>query len=428
MKPARLARGLAAVAAGGLLFTAAVVSQAGAQSAPGSDLDITVTAEVVDADAPISVEATEVTMDAEGQPSHGVVVTWNDEDEAILGDERFTHHVTAESGEGDLVIAGRGCGASWAEAEEEVIFPCTLDLQAFPVEQGDSHEYPVTIHPQVGPLTLQPGTYEVDQVVTWWRPDAEDDQQQTTIRLTYQVTEAAETTPLDISVQASIATVGAPVSVVATDVTETDGLPSHGVRVTWNGDAAARLGDARFTHDVTAINGTGHLVTEGRGCGANWNDETGEVLHVCTADLQLIDLAPGESHEYPVRIVPEIGTLALEPGVYVVEETIGWEPVDGAVADGTGAGGEFVVRLTYTVTEGTGGGGVLTPEPEASGVSFASWSGGPASDLPPAESYWVAVEGQLVPYVPDAPAFLNARFMELYPDDIPAGTLFIVVR
>ncbi len=420
MTPTRFLRRLAVVA-GGLLVASTAISSAHAQTGgtPSQLLDVDVTAEVVGS-APFSVSATDVAEDDDGLLRHGVVVTWNDPQDAILGDERFTHHVSAEDGEGDLVISGRGCGASWAEVEQDVLFPCTLDLQAFPVARGESHEYPVWIHPEVGPLTLQPGTYVVEQVVSWYRPNAEDQQQQATIRVTYEVSEAPPT--FDISVAATIVEAGAPVSVISTPVTLADGRYSHGVRVTWRGTGTVMLDDARFGHQVTAVDGSGDLVTAGRGCAPNWSEGEDEVFIVCTADLQLIELDPGETHQYPVTITPSIGPKQLEPGTYVVDEPISWQPQ-------TGTGGQFTVRLTYTVTEADETpDGVLSPEPSVSGISLASWSGGPASSLPAAKSYWTTVDGSLVPYIPGAPAFLNARFLAVFPQLIPAGTLFIVIR
>lgn len=147
-----------------------------------------------------------------------------------------------------------------------------------------------------------------------------------------------------VSVRAEVVEADAPVAVEATAVRETEeGLLAHGVRVTWQGDEAARLDDARFTHHATA--GDSDLVTAGRGCGAQWDDGAGQLLQACTADLQLIDLRPGETHEYPVRVYREVGPLRLEAGTYVVDEVIGWRPVNenppGDVQ------GRFIVRLTY---------------------------------------------------------------------------------
>ena len=418
MRPTRFLRHVA-VAAGGLLAAAAVFSPADAQTGGAAPaLNVDVTAEVLGS-APFSVSATDVTDGENGLLKHGVVVTWNDAQSAILGDGRFTHHVSAEAGEGDLVVSGRGCGASWADVEQQVLFPCTLDLQAFPVSQGESHEYPVWIHPSVGPLTLQPGTYVVDQVVSWYRANAEDQAQQVTVRLTYEVSEAPPA--FDISVTATVLESGAPVSVGTTPVTMADGRYSHGVRVTWNGTGTATLDDARFTHQVVAEDGTGDLITTGRGCGANWNESSGEVFIACTADLQIIELDPGEAHQYPVTITPSIGPKQLEPGTYIVDEPIAWQPA-------SGTGGQFTIRLTYTVTAADGTSGVFTPALSASGISIASWSGGPSSELPEAKSYWTTVDGALVPYIPGAPAFVNARFSSLFPQQIPAGTLFIVIR
>src|SRR5690606_16213561 len=124
----RAFRGLAVAAVGGLLAVA-LANPVGAQTAgdaPGP-FDVSVTAEVVGTGAPITVDTTAVTEDADGRLTHGIEVTWTDSGNAVLGDERFTNHVSAQDGEGDLVTAGRGCGASWSELEREVIHPCTLD-------------------------------------------------------------------------------------------------------------------------------------------------------------------------------------------------------------------------------------------------------------------------------------------------------------
>lgn len=406
---------------GALLLGLAFSSQAAAQTtdAPRA-FEVTVTAEVLEPGAPASVKATEVTVDENGLLAHGVVVTWTDAAAAELSDERFTHHVTAESGEGDLVLAGRGCGASWSEAQQEVIHPCTLDLRIVQIAPSGTHEYPARIYPAVGPLRLETGTYVVDQTVSWWRSATPETSQQFTIRMTYDVTEVAPST--GISVEASVVEPSATVEVEATEVINADGQPSHGVRVTWNGTAPAILDDARFTHHETS--GTtpeGHLITTGRGCGASVDEATGEVQQFCTDDLQLINLAPGETHEYPVRIHPSLGGLLLRPGTYTVEETIGWR------ASETGPRQEFTVRLVYTVTAEQPG--ILTPEPAAQGLTLVTWSGGAITTLPEAVSYWTATEGDFIGYVPDAPAFVNARFLALFPNaTMPAGTALVVVR
>lgn len=410
-----------ALGTGGVLLGALFAGTAGAQTGASgtSELDITVTATILEANAPASVAAVPVREDAEGRLAHGVRVTWNDTAPAVLDDERFTHHVQAQGGAGgDLVLAGRGCGASWSEQEREVIHPCTMDLRLIQLAPRESHEYPLWIYPELGPLSLQPGTYQVDQQVHWWRPNDEQARNHFTIRLTYEVTE--RTAPLDIAVEARIVESGAPASVAVTPVTHSGEQPAHGVRVTWNGSGRATLDDARFTHHVQAGSGEGDLVTAGRGCGASVADN-GQVTHMCTADLLLVDLGPGETHEYPVRIYPQVGSLRLAPGTYVVDQPIGWEPAGGGTRQ------QFTVRLTYTVTEGAPE-GRFTPEPAASGVTIASWSGGPASALPAARSYWVTVDGAYVAYVPAAPAFVNARFLAEFGQTIPAGTLMVVVR
>jgi hypothetical protein len=147
----------------------------------------------------------------------------------------------------------------------------------------------------------------------------------------------------EVSVLAEVVELGAPIEVQATDVRPDErGLLIHGVRVQWRGGEPARLDDARFTHHIESSDGD--LVTSGRGCGADWDPETRRVVHICTADLQLIDLLPGETHEYPVRIHPEVGPLRLERGNYIVEEVIAWSPLPEPTPRG-----RFTVRLTYEV-------------------------------------------------------------------------------
>ncbi len=413
----RAAKWLAMTLSGAILMSG-LASPVGAQSAGGPAFDISVTAEVVGVNAPADVGTTPVVTDDQGRPSHGVTVTWTDLAGAVLGDERFTNHVSAEDGDGDLVMAGRGCGADWAAQEAEVVHPCTLDYRVTPVSTGDTHEYPVRIYEEVGPLRLEAGTYIVNQVVNWWRPATEGIQNQFTIRLTYVVTE--RTTPVDLAVSAAIVGASVPVSVAVTQPVEESGAWAHDVRVTWNGAGSVMLDDARFSHHVTTA--AGDLITAGRGCAPNWNEASEEFFTACTADLQLIELTSGETHEYPVRAYTDFDPLRAGPSTYVVEERIGWEPTAGGTRQ------EFTVRLTFTVTETDSVPGTFTPAPAASGVTLASWSGGTVDQFPAAESYWVTVQGSYVSYVPSAPAFVNQRFLALYPSGPPAGTIMLVVR
>jgi hypothetical protein len=111
----------------------------------------------------------------------------------------------------------------------------------------------------------------------------------------------------------------------------------------------------------------------------------------------------------------------LEPGTYVVDQVINWWRPSAENAQQ-----QFTVRLTYTVTEGEFG--TLLPEPAPTGVTASVWSGGRVSDLPPAQSYWAHVDGHFMAYTPSAPAFVNARFFEVFPATIPANTVLLVVR
>ncbi|MPZ98627.1 MAG: hypothetical protein GEU80_04660 [Dehalococcoidia bacterium] len=420
MRSLNLVRPLLVLAAFVAMLPAIRALPVAAQASPS--LDIAVEAEVIEAGAPMSVEATTPVRDADGLWSHGVVVTWNDSQPAMLDDTRFTHHVSAEAGDGDLVTSGRGCGAEWNDEQDEVLHFCTLDLQLIEVGPGEAHEYPVRVYPEVGPLALEPGTYVLEQAVQWWRQGAEQDPDEFTIRLTYEVTEGAAA-DLDIAVHAAVMGDGAPFTVEATTMTsDANGRPAHGVVVTWNGTETVMLEDARFVHHIHGAGGAGDLVTAGRGCGAQWDAQAAELVQACQDDLLLIELEPGETHEYPVVIYPEVGPLALEPGTYTVDEVIGWWPVD----DETDRD-QVTVRLTYTVGATTPG--TLTPEPAATGASLATWGGGSVGQLPKATAYWVTAEGEFVGYVPGAPAFVNASFLTLYPGgQIPAGTVLVVVR
>ena len=228
--------------------------------------------------------------------------------------------------------------------------------------------------------------------------------------------------PFDITVTATVIGANAPIEAAGTAVTPVDGRYAHGVVVTWNGSADAVLGDERFTHHVTALGSAGDLVTAGRGCGADWSEADAQVIHICTADYQVVEVSPGDSHEYPVTIYPVVGPLTLQAGTYVVDQAVAWwaPGADGQQQQAT-------VRLTYQVRE-AGTQGTFVPAPAASGVTMATWTGGPSSDLPPADSFWVTADGRFVPYTPSAPAFANASFDALFPVEIHAGTIMLIVR
>jgi hypothetical protein len=148
----------------------------------------------------------------------------------------------------------------------------------------------------------------------------------------------------EVSVRAELVG-GAPVEVAATGVRDAEGgTLYHGVRVTWRGSEPVRLDDVRFSHHVQEEDG--HLVTAGRGCGANWDSASNEVFIACTMDLRLIELRPGETHEYPVSVYPSIGRLRLTGGTYVTEEEIAWWRAGDL---GDTPQGRFTVRLTYEV-------------------------------------------------------------------------------
>jgi hypothetical protein len=159
---------------------------------------------------------------------------------------------------------------------------------------------------------------------------------------------ACDDEPLEVTVTAELASGDAPVSVEATAVSQNeDGTFSHGVRVTWNGDEPVRLDDARFAHYYDANGAT--FILAGRGC-SPWEPEDGGTPGVvCTDDLQVITLQPGDTHEYPVALYPDAGPRGLARGTYLIDETIDWWPGDDLEALGADPGGSFTIRLTYEV-------------------------------------------------------------------------------
>ncbi len=189
---------LASVAFAGLL----ALTCDGEQAAPGGDWErISVRAEVIEGDLDVTVEATTPAAgDGETWP-HDVRVTLGAGaggsgagGTVVLDDARFAWHLEREGGEGDLVTAGRGCGASWS-TEYELSIACTDDLQIVRLRPGETHAYPVAVYPGLGPLALRPGTYVMEQPIRWWGPEqldadefpAGDETGTLVLRLTYTV-------------------------------------------------------------------------------------------------------------------------------------------------------------------------------------------------------------------------------------------------
>jgi hypothetical protein len=148
-----------------------------------------VTVEVLEDDVPVIVDVSAIRLET-GLLRHEVRVLWDGDGPAVLSDARFTHRVVGE--EGELLISGRGCGWHWSEEEEEFAGVCTDDLQIIEVEPGEVHDYPVAIHPEVGPARFGFGIYVVEEAISWGHrgdgefPDSPDDGT-FTIRLTYEV-------------------------------------------------------------------------------------------------------------------------------------------------------------------------------------------------------------------------------------------------
>ena len=155
-----------------------------------------------------------------------------------------------------------------------------------------------------------------------------------------------ENAPLQVGLSVEVLGQDTPVSATGSPIVETENGFEHEVRVVWQGDQTVRLDDTRFTHHIESDGGD--LITIGRGCGANWDEDTEEVFLACTADLQLIFVEPGDGHAYRIAIPHEVGPLRLSPGTYVVEEKIHWWQQDEVAAEPTKEG-DFTIRLTYEV-------------------------------------------------------------------------------
>lgn len=77
------------------------------------------------------------------------------------------------------------------------------------------------------------------------------------------------------------------------------------------------------------------------------------------------------------------------------------------------------------------GSAAFTPALPASGTVLTMWTGGTieqmAGSADGAASIFVTVNGQLIGYIPGAPAFVNKTFVSTYPGGvIPTGTLFLI--
>lgn len=133
-------------------------------------MSVSVDIEVIANDAPVNVAATQPTSGGQGWSvygfAHEVMVTSISDRTIRIDDARFAHEV--REGDGTLVTAGRGCGAGWDENSESISIACQDDLQIIRLEPNETHPYPVTIYPEVGPERLRPGTYVVEETIPWW--------------------------------------------------------------------------------------------------------------------------------------------------------------------------------------------------------------------------------------------------------------------
>lgn len=68
--------------------------------------------------------------------------------------------------------------------------------------------------------------------------------------------------------------------------------------------------------------------------------------------------------------------------------------------------------------------------PPGAGVALVRWGGGSIGDMlsaaPRAESFWITSGGEFVGYTPDAPPFVNARFLEEHAAGLSAGSIVLL--
>ena len=137
---------------------------------PPSAMNLTVSVEIASEGAPFTVEVNEPTSGGQGWAPFGFVhevrVASNADETVRIDDARFAHEV--REGDGVLVTAGRGCGANWEESTESISIACLDVLQIIRLEPNETHAYPVTVYPEVGPERLLPGNYVVEEDIPWW--------------------------------------------------------------------------------------------------------------------------------------------------------------------------------------------------------------------------------------------------------------------
>lgn len=172
-----------------LLDAAVAAAQAGDH--PGDAAAHVVEAEVdlVDASStpPFTVDATDPGVVTEGTTVAHEIRFTGTFGAAWLDDPRFSG--VLRDGDGQLVVAGRGCAPH--RLEDQTGIACTDDLVALEVPQGATTASTVRLHTddsEVGATPLEPGTYVLDQPVRWGTDgDFAFDDGAVTVRVTYTV-------------------------------------------------------------------------------------------------------------------------------------------------------------------------------------------------------------------------------------------------
>ncbi len=137
--------------------------------------------------------------------------------------------------------------------------------------------------------------------------------------------------------------------------------------------------------------------------------------------------------EVPASSVPANAT----PTTLVIAYWNGssWSAITGTVtvnADGSLSVSALVTHFTTFAVIHQPGRGLFNPAPRSQGSTMTIWGGGGydllAAALGERDSVWVLVDGKFVGYALGVPDFVNARFRALFPTDIEANTVLMVVR
>ena len=163
------------------------------------------------------------------------------------------------------------------------------------------------------------------------------------------------------------------------------------------------------------------------------------------SDVEIGEFSPGRT-EYEGLVTQGVTETTVEAAAVQGKATIAIDPADAdADAEGHQAAAADGTEVTVTVTSPDGSRmkvyrvQLSEPGPSAgclrgavvAGFSLVVYQGGSVADLAACArsrhvtAAYALVGGQYVPYILGAPEFVNARFVELFPDGVPALTVLI---